>query len=217
MLPASNVLNLRPVHVVGVSGPDGAGKSTVIRLLLRSCPDQGAFLSVYLYGCFLCRRVPARRTHSDGETSQSSDAGFLLAAHGLIDALELWIRLSLAKIRARLLSTNKTAANIVLSDRSPLDGLAKHDPRAGSVTARAFGRLARSYDVIAWLDAEPQVLAGRDTEHARPELERVREAFTRWATLLPNVARIDATAPPGAVASAIRAAHASSVRDRIDA
>lgn len=114
------------------------------------------------------------------------------------------MRLALAKARARRHTDDGTAASVVLSDRSPLDGLAKHDPRAGSVAERAYARMATSYEVIAWLDAPPDVLAARDKEHAPRELERQRDAFARWATLLPNAARIDATASRDAVVSGLR-------------
>jgi thymidylate kinase len=198
------MMKIARVYVVGLSGPDGAGKSTALGLLLRSLADEGAeSVSVYLYGCLFCRRIsrPLRRT---GEGGRSRLASFVLGTHALVDAFELWTRLSLAKTRARLLVARGTDTNIVLSDRSPLDGLAKHDPRGGSLVDRAFGRLARSYDLIAWLDAPPDLLAARDKEHAPSEFERQREAFTRWANLLPNVARIDASARPDAIASRIK-------------
>jgi hypothetical protein len=145
----------------------------------------------------------APRPPQSGDGEQSPLARFLVETHGLVDAVELWMRLSLAKARARLLAAKGTGRNIVVSDRSPLDGLAKHDPKAGSLAARAYARLAASYDVIAWLDAAPAVLAVRDREHAPSELERQREVFARWAPLLPNVARVDASVPPDVVASTI--------------
>jgi hypothetical protein len=96
--------------------------------------------------------------------------------HGHVDAYELALRLMLLRLAA-LVSTPA----VVVTDRGPLDGLAKHDPRPGSLLARHYLRLASRYDLTVRLDAAADVLAQRDGEHGPDELEGWRVLYRRWA------------------------------------
>jgi hypothetical protein len=58
--------------------------------------------------------------------------------------------------------------------------LAKYDPPPRSLLARHYLRLASRYDLVVLLDAPPAVLAERDGEHCREELEQWRLLYRRW-------------------------------------
>lgn len=171
-------MTVRACAIIGVSGPDGAGKTTVVRALTADLRASGTEpVHTYLYGCAVCRRAGraasarmqrgAQRVHAAG------------ALHALVDATELAVRLAAVRLRAR--------GRPVLTDRSPLDGLAKHDPSPRSIAARMFLRSARAYEIIALLDAPAATLCARDGEHGIEEMERARAAFARWAAVLANV------------------------------
>jgi hypothetical protein len=195
--------------VVGLSGPDGAGKSSVLADLTAALGREGLVPArPHLYGCLLCRRLPATPAGSLTSAPVGGRRGGRLAAlarrgHALVDAAELAVRLELARARAR--AQRRGAAALVVTDRGPLDGLAKHDPPAGSLAGRWYRRSAGRYQVIVWLDAPAEVLAGRDREHDPAELAAWRGRFDRWAGRLDNVVRVDtATRAPGTVARAVR-------------
>lgn len=168
--------------LVGVSGPDGAGKSSVVQAVLRRAgPDRAR--AVYLYGCVVCRRARPR-----GVPAGAADAPRghrLRRLHGLVDAIELLVRLRVAERRAE-------GAEVLVTDRSPLDGLAKHRPAAGSLAARAYDRAIRRYDLIVLLDADPSTLADRDGEHSADELAAWRNRFAEQAHPLDRVFAIRA-------------------------
>jgi ATPase subunit of ABC transporter with duplicated ATPase domains len=211
------------VVVVGISGPDGAGKSTLARTLAADQAAAGAPIAeAYLYGCFICRRSskPLRPPTRAGSLVVrrrgivDAVAELALRAHALLDALELSLALTRAERqaaqRARGDATGKAAdlvddLPLVVTDRSPLDGLVKHQPGIGSSIAQAFLRSADRYSLIVLLDAPAAILAARDAEHSVAELELTRRRFLEWHQRLPNVARVDATAPDAVVAERVRA------------
>lgn len=185
--------------VVAICGPDGAGKTTLVRKLRDGLADKGFVVRLgYGYGCILCRRIDrpsgvAGAAAASGPTSRGpSPAGspatmrrptwrtrlshLLHNVHGHVDAYELVVRLMLLRLAA-LVSTPA----VVVTDRGPLDGLAKHDPPPGSLLAQRYLRLTSRYDLIVLLDAPADLLAQRDGEHGPEELERWRVLYRWWA------------------------------------
>jgi thymidylate kinase len=187
--------------VIGVSGADGAGKTRLCESLGRQLSAETRVVGVYLYGCVVCRRF-GRRLGDEGRglTAPRRPAlESLFALHALLDAAELALRLTVAVARARL------SRGLVLTERSPLDGLAKHHPRTGTVAARAFERLIGRYDLILWLDAEGHRLVERDLEHSEEELISMRRRFLAWSDRSPAIVRLPANEPADAVADAASA------------
>lgn len=181
--------------IIGISGPDGAGKSSAVAGLVRA--HQPRVSSVYLYGCIVCNRMPPAAPSTGSGRARPR---WIDLAHSVADALELLIRLALARRRAP----------VVITDRSPLDGLARHDPAPGSLTHRLYMRAASRYDVIFLLDADASVLARRDAEHPTADLQRARDSFNVWSRRLTNVTRVDvADEPVNAVVSRLSARIAS--------
>jgi hypothetical protein len=184
---------------VAVCGPDGAGKSTLVRKLRDRLADEGLVMRLgYGYGCFLCRRIDRPSGVAGAAAARSAARGdvvgrlprspvptwrervlrLLHTVHGNVDAYELALRLMLLRLAA-LINTSA----VVVTDRGPLDGLAKHDPRPGSVLARRYLRMVSRYDLIVLLDAPADLLARRDGEHGPDELEYWRVLYRRWAEL----------------------------------
>jgi len=185
--------------VIGLCGPDGAGKTTVTGKIRDRLADGGVSVHLgYCYGCVLCRRLDrpsgvagaaATRGRRPGDHAPSAApsasgrpawrdrvARRLRAIHGHIDAGELMIRLLALRWAAA-----RTRTAVVITDRGPLDGLAKHDPPRGSALARRYLRLASRYDLIVLLDAPADVLGQRDDEHTLQELELWRLLYRRCA------------------------------------
>lgn len=182
----------RRVRMVGVSGPDGAGKTTLVAALRGEAEEERArVVSLHPYGCVLCRRwpLPDHRHEEHGETATPKTAlrSFALRGHAIVDAAELNLRIVAARTWMRLRGVGDGGPPaIVITDRSPLDALAKHSGAGPRVTRWILG-LARRYDRILLLDADGEVLAERDGEHSRGELARQRRRFLELA------AAVDAT------------------------
>jgi hypothetical protein len=181
--------------VVGLSGPDGAGKSTLLRVAADAAAGRGLPIrTTYLYGCVLCRnqRLPERFRRalaSPGTVALecAEDPGGTTVwqrLHAGVDTVELAVRLALARRRSARLGRPVV---LLLTDRSPLDALAKHEPRDGGLTARWLRHLAGGYALIALLDAGGESLAARDGEHAAEGLDRARSAYRRWSTGMDRV------------------------------
>jgi hypothetical protein len=176
--------------LVGVAGPDGSGKSTLAAGIARS-RARGARAGpvVYLYGCAVCRRWPGRPV-SAGLEIEPRPAGLLRrrlrSLHALVDAAEMTARLLAAIVFARVVGRD-----LVVTDRTPLDALVKHDLGTKSVAGRWFLALARRYQTVLWLDADPATLFARDGEHAPGELAASRMRFASWAQRLPNAVRLE--------------------------
>jgi hypothetical protein len=79
------------------------------------------------------------------------------------------------------------ATPVLITDRSPLDGLAKFDPRPGSPVRRFYLRLARRFDLLFELEAPTRVLLARDSEHDAAFLSAEATRHARIADELPGV------------------------------
>ncbi|MFN2581404.1 MAG: hypothetical protein ABR498_01525 [Candidatus Dormibacteria bacterium] len=177
--------------LVGVSGPDGAGKTTLVAGITASRQSHGPTVRTYTYGCVICRTFGGRDDASVPPRVRPRKQRL----HPLVDALELTLRLRLADVRARRDHDNGRTSRdeiTVITDRSPLDALAKHDLPPSSLATRWFLRLANRYDRILCLDAPAATLAAQDGEHTEAQLEDQRARFARWSRLIPAAARVPA-------------------------
>jgi predicted ATPase len=179
------------VRIIGISGPDGAGKSSLTLELEARANRRGTCVGrTSLYGCVFCRRARggAELAPSARVNEGLGRRGFRLV-HGLTDATELAIRLWVARWRvARRCGPRRTG--VLFTDRSPLDGLVKHEPRRGSIVERAYVRLARSYDALLELEAPTPVLHARDAEHDAGMLAVQAARHARVRELLPYIEAI---------------------------
>jgi hypothetical protein len=189
--------------IIAVSGPDGAGKSSLVADLVPALRRRGLpTATAYCYGCVVCRRFGAPGATTTGTPGRRGRTGmrtFLSQSHALVDAAELTGRLAGARFRARAAARRGRAA--VVTDRGPLDGLAKFDPAPGSWPAALFTRLSRSYDLTLLLDARPDTLTTRDGEHTAVQLTELRGRYLRWQRRLPGVACLGAEGRPEEVAA----------------
>jgi ribosomal protein S11 len=183
----------RLAPLIGVAGPDGSGKSTLASGLVgKQARGARPARALYLYGCVVCRRWRGSPLSAGlvAETRPSRTvAGGLRSVHALVDAGEMTVRL----LAARLL-VGAGGGHAVITDRTPLDALVKHDPGPRSLAGLWYLRLARAYQTVLWLDADAAVLAQRDREHTRAELADLRARFAIWARQLPNVVRVETAA-----------------------
>lgn len=183
------------VTVVGISGPDGAGKSSLQRAMADAAVTRGmAVHTTYLYGCVVCRHLhlsgrlagalSSPGTPGAGRLPPAGRPGPWQRIHALIDTAELALRLRIAVIRAGRVGQRRA---LLLTDRGPLDAVVKHDPPETGLTARWLRALAGRYAAITLLDAPGAVLSARDGEHAAAGLEAARESYRRWSARLPRV------------------------------
>ena len=195
--------NRKATLIIAVSGPDGAGKSSLVADLLPALRSRGlAVTPAYCYGCVFCRRCgrPGRAAAwGPGRPEPAGIISLLSRPHALVDAAELAARLLAARFRAKVAARKRPTA--VVTDRGPLDGLAKFDPAPGSWPAVLFTRLGRCYDLTLLLDGRPDILAARDGEHTAIQLTDLRGRYQRWERRLPGVAYLGAEARPERVAS----------------
>ena len=182
--------------LIGVSGVDGSGKSSLVRSLVqhyRGAGDDPGRL--YLYGCLVCRRWGRRSlsSASGNEHGVSRRAMSLIQSlHAHLDAGEMSARLAVAVLP----NLWRQGPRLIITDRSPLDGLVKHDPPPSSLVARWYVGIAQRYSTLLWLDGEAATLAARDGEHTEQQLAAAQNGFRKWSTRLPNVVRIDTTGTP---------------------
>jgi glycosyltransferase involved in cell wall biosynthesis len=99
------------------------------------------------------------------------------------------IRLTSARGRAALRPGRRPA--VVVTDRGPLDGLAKFEPAPGSLAAALFTAAGKRYDLVLLLDAPADVLATRDGDHPPEELDKWRNRYRAWARSVPDLVRLD--------------------------
>lgn len=174
--------------VISVSGPDGSGKSSLTRRLALELGARGyRVATTYCYGCFLCRRTADASSHHGRRGRRGRS--LVSRAHALLDAAELALRLESARLRAS--GTASSAPSAVITDRGPLDALAKFDPPPRSLAAALFIWLGRRYDLLFLLDAPGTVLASRDGDHSARQLDRSRLRFQHWARTLPPGIQLD--------------------------
>lgn len=164
---------------VGVMGPDGAGKTSLLRSLSTTLPVNGKYVYMGLWSTGprdeLLRRIPGGR---------------------------------LAKKVARILVGSMAAryqrlrGHVVLLDRVP------HDARLpGSMDTSLGGRISAALafalvpepDVLLVLDAPGEVMFARKGEHSVEILEGWRQAYLDLAKGLPRAWVLDAGAPQDAV------------------
>jgi hypothetical protein len=187
------------VRLIGISGPDGSGKTTLTAAVRAEALRRGVpATSVHVYGCVLCRRWPPRtiaaERGADGWPSRGNPAGSVRRLHVILDTAELAGRVWLARqvLRWRAVRAGEPAA-LLVTDRSPLDGLAKHSTAAEGWAGRWYLALARSYDTILVLVAEVGLLATRDGTHDAVELALWQARFDAWRPLVPHVRAIDSS------------------------
>jgi thymidylate kinase len=178
-------------RLVGIAGPDGSGKSTLAATLAAR---QGATV-VHLYGCVVCRRWPGAPL-SSGLAAElghgSRRPRWIRALHAVVDAAEMTLTLEWALLAARL-----GHSRLVVTDRTPLDALVRHEPRSRSLTCHWYLALARRYGAVLWLDGDPNTMAQRDGDHGAAELAAARTRFSWWSRQLRNVRRVEvASASP---------------------
>jgi glycosyltransferase involved in cell wall biosynthesis len=109
--------------------------------------------------------------------------------HALLDGTELIIRLAAARGRAALRPGRRPA--VVVTDRGPLDGLAKFEPAPRSLAAALFTAVGKRYDLVLLLDAPADVLATRDGDHSPEELDEWRNRYRAWARSMPALVPVD--------------------------
>lgn len=181
--------------LVGLSGPDGAGKTTLVDRLAADARARGeAVRTMHLYGCVACRRLPQKEALGTGGGPRGGAAWPVPTLHAWVDALELALRLWAG-----------SRADLILTDRSPLDALVKHDPPPGSRLAAFLLHLLGRYAEVFWLDASPAKAARRDREHSAASLGRASRRFGAWAARAGVVTRIEADRSPAEVAADVAA------------
>ncbi|MGV9890185.1 glycosyltransferase [Streptomyces sp. NPDC003395] len=165
--------------LVAVSGPDGTGKSTLVRQAVSALRGHGYTVArTYCYGCVLCRRYPGRPRSLRNAGPVPRPERRIDALHARVDAAETALRLAAARLLTALRGRRPA---VILSDRGPLDSLAKFDPPAGSRTAALFERLARAYDLTLLLGVDgdaPAAAVEGDRDGGRDPLA----PYQRWAS-----------------------------------
>ncbi|MFC4472673.1 glycosyltransferase [Streptomyces xiangluensis] len=185
----------------------------------------------HCYGCFVCRRFPDNSEHGqhrvleagrgqlqDGAPVHGLSAWFgtwLKAVHARMDALDIRVQLGAARLRSSVRRRGRPV--LIVTDRGPLDSLAKFDPPEGSRTAALFRRLADRYDVTLLLD--PHSGSGTPSEslseHPSDQTGRYEweGRYRRWTRSITRV--VTFAAPKNTPASAEMALRF--VRERVAA
>lgn len=183
----SPILQGRPGRglAVGVMGPDGAGKTSLLRSLSDTLPVSGKYVYMGLWSAGprddLLRRIPGGRL------------------------AKKVVRILGGSLEARY---QRLRGCVVLLDRVP------HDARLpGSIDNSLGGRisaalalaLAPEPDVLLVLDAPGEMMFARKGEHSVEVLEAWRQAYLDLAKGLPGTAVLDASQPQDAVRRAATA------------
>ncbi|MER7952202.1 glycosyltransferase [Streptomyces sp. NPDC096079] len=220
--------NTRGPLLVAVSGPDGAGKSSLVRRLSTLLRERGVtVVTTHSYGCFLCRRfpVPPRASETDGPggdewARRASDperrGSRLRRAHAFLDAGELTARITTARLlaRARARRRGRAAPAVVVTDRGPLDGLVKFDLPASSGAAAVFRRIADGYGLTLLMETGPETLRGRGWEEIAGPPTVWWARYRSWSRRLPGIERLDGERAPSLVAATALERILDGVRER---
>ncbi len=188
------------VHVIGFAGPDGSGKSTLLQATATHARGEGLRVcTIYLYGCIVCRhgRPPRRLSNAVSgrgtialETPEKASRlppSLLQRLHAHADTTELALRLKIAIWRIGRKHSSERSPALLLTDRTPLDALVKHDLPEDAFAMRRLQRLLRQFTTVVLLDARGDVLSQRDGEHTTRGLELTRTSYQRWSTGRPTV------------------------------
>ncbi|MFI8230260.1 glycosyltransferase [Streptomyces sp. NPDC085900] len=205
--------------LVAVSGPDDSGKTTLVDQVVATLRQRGCTVTrTYCYGCVMCRRFPGR-PRSGRPTGPSSQPGtWFDAVHARVDASETALRLAGARMRATVRRLALRRPSVILTDRGPLDSLAKFDPPAGSRTAALFRRLAGAYDMTLLLQSHAVEEPAGDAADGREPGRHWQERYRRWARSSADVVGLDARATTPALAAdaafRLMAARGNALRER---
>jgi hypothetical protein len=178
----------RKVWVIGVSGADGAGKSTVTHIAAAYAESRGCAVRViHPYGCLLCRNAAGgSSTAAHARSSRTS------LVHAWIDAGELGVRLLTGRALVRLARHFRhNAEGLLLTDRSPLDTLVKFNLPLTRLPSRWLVHTANGYDRIMYLHGPAELLASRDGEHAADLISDLQERFARRSLVIATVSQSD--------------------------
>ncbi len=183
------------VHIIGFSGPDGSGKSTLLKATAAHARGEGLpVFTIYLYGCIVCRHGrPPRRLRNvvsgrgtialeTPEKASRLPPSALQRLHAHADTTELALRLKIALWRIGLKRRSDRSPVLLLTDRTPLDALVKHDLPEDAFAMRRLQRLLHQFTTVVLLDAGGDVLSQRDGEHTTRGLELTRTSYQRWST-----------------------------------
>lgn len=199
----------RGVLLVAVSGPDGAGLSSLVRRLATLLGERGVHVvTAQGHGCFLCRRFPVPpRVREEGEPGErwarrASDperrGSLPRRAHAFLHATELAVRITAARLTATLRARGRQA--VVLTDRGPLDGLVTFGPPASSAAA-LFRRLAGRYALTLLVETGADTLLGRGRQVLAGSPAASRARYRSWSARLPRVVHVDGERAPSLVAA----------------
>jgi thymidylate kinase len=212
----------RVVRTVALVGPDGAGKSAVVRAVAARLPVKArvVYLGVNLEASTTMlpttRAVLALKRRRGGRadmTARFSDRE-QAGRRGVAGALRTWLRLGawVAEewYRAAVVGLLVRRGFLVLCDRHFFCDYYAADvaPRPGrSRASRAHGWMLRTLyprpDLVVVLDAPAEVLLRRKGEDTLESLERRRQEYLALRDVLPDVVVVDATTPLDAVVSTV--------------
>ncbi|MEU7071733.1 glycosyltransferase [Streptomyces narbonensis] len=213
----------RDVVLVAVSGPDRAGTSSLVRRLATLLRERSVtVVTTQCHGCFLCRRFPVPpRVRDAGEPGErrarrASDperrGSLLRRAHASLDAAESAVRIAVALVTAA--SRARGGQAVVLTDRGPLDGLARFDAPDSSVAARAFRRIAERYGLTLLMETGLEAPPGRGQREAPAASAARWYRYRAWSVRLPRVARLDGARAPSLLAATALEQVLDTVRER---
>lgn len=164
---------------VAVIGPDGAGKSTLVKALSRSLP------------------LPVRVQYM-GLTGGQLPKADALRIPGLIFAARvaiLWLRYARG-------AYHRARGGIVLFERYTLDGAVPsgvHLSRAGRLSRSLQRRVCPLPDLVLLLDASGETMHTRSGEYVPTVLETWRAAYDRLRASVPQLEILDAERPADVV------------------